>query len=124
MSNDSAAPADFRQPKHVLLKEKLEVPALRVGDQKIAEHLNARNRLEFLRIDEIGVHRERVGFAEKLHETAVFLDQVVGEHRDTEATLAGAQNAEHVCDGQMRCARALALAADFEEPAPVLQMNR
>ena len=64
MSNEFTASADFRQPKHALLKEKLKVPALCVGDEEVAENLDARDRLEFLRIDEIGVHRERVGLAE------------------------------------------------------------
>jgi hypothetical protein len=42
----------------------LKMPALRVGDQKVAKYLDARDRLEFFRVDEIGVERERVGFAE------------------------------------------------------------
>ena len=41
-----------------------EAPALRLGDQEVAEHLDARDRLEFFRIDKIGIERERVGFAE------------------------------------------------------------
>jgi hypothetical protein len=32
-----------------------EVPALRLGNQKIAKYLDAGNRFQFLRIDEIGV---------------------------------------------------------------------
>jgi hypothetical protein len=46
---------------------RLKIPTLRVGDQEVAEHLDARHRLEFFRIDEIGVERQRIRFAEKLH---------------------------------------------------------
>ncbi len=44
--------------------KELKVPALRVGDQKVAEYLDARHRLELFRIDKIGVKRERIGLAE------------------------------------------------------------
>jgi hypothetical protein len=37
------ASANFRQPKHALLKEKLKVPALCVGDEEVAENLDARD---------------------------------------------------------------------------------
>lgn len=42
----------------------LEMPALRVGDQKVAKYLDTRHRFEFFRIYEIGIERERVGFTE------------------------------------------------------------
>lgn len=61
---DDSSRSEFRPPKHERLKENLKVPALCVGDEEIAENLDARDRFEFLRIDEIGVHRERVGLAE------------------------------------------------------------
>ena len=51
-----------------------EVPALRVSDEKIAEYLNTRNRLQLFRINEVSIERERVGFAEKLYQTTVLLD--------------------------------------------------
>src|SRR6516164_985496 len=55
------------------------MPALRLRDQKVAEHLHARDRLEFFRIDEIGIERDRrVGLAEQLHQSAVLLDQISG----------------------------------------------
>src|SRR5262245_7096007 len=101
-----------------------EVPALCVRDQEVAEYLYARDRLEFFRIDKIRVERERIGFAEQLNEAAVFFDQVVGQHGDAEAALACAQDAKHVVHGEMRCARTFAVAADFQEPAAVLQMRR
>src|SRR5665647_3297562 len=61
-----------------------------------------RRRFELLRIDEVGIERERVGFAEKLHQSAIFLHQIVGQHRHPQAALAGAHNAEHIVDGQTR----------------------
>ena len=85
----------------------LEMPALRVGDQEIAEDLDTRHRFEFFRIDEVGVERERVGVAEQLHQPAVLLHQIIRQHGDAEAALAGAQHAEHIVDGQMRVARTL-----------------
>src|SRR5512139_2068474 len=105
-------------------KKKLKVPALRVRHQKVAENLDARDRLEFLGIDKIGIHRERVGFAEKLDQAAVFLDQIVRQHRDAEPALACAQDTKHVIDGQMRRARPFAVAADLEQPSSILQMRR
>ena len=50
--------------RRISFRENLEMPALRVGDQKIAEYLDTGDRLEFFRVDEIGVERERLGFAE------------------------------------------------------------
>ena len=47
------------------------MPALRVGDEEVAENLDARDRLEFLGIDEISIHRERVRLAEKLHRSTI-----------------------------------------------------
>ena len=44
--------------------KELKVPALRVGNQKVAKYLDARHRLELFRIDKIGVERERIGLAE------------------------------------------------------------
>lgn len=41
-----------------------ERPALRVGDEKIAERLHACHGLEFFRIDEIGVERRRLRLTE------------------------------------------------------------
>src|SRR5262249_35659374 len=101
-----------------------EMPALRVGDKEVPEHLDARNRFEFFRIDEIGIERERFSFTEQLHQTAVFLDEIVGQHRDTKPTLARAQHTEHVVDRQMRCARAFAVATDLQKPPPILQVRR
>lgn len=45
----------------------LEMPALRVRDEEIAKHLDARDGFQFFRIDEVGVERERLAFAEQLH---------------------------------------------------------
>src|SRR5262245_34298870 len=75
-------------------------PALRLADEEIAERLHARDRLELFRIDEERVERDRVGLAEHLDEAAVLFDQVVGQHRHAEPALTGAQDAEHVVDGQ------------------------
>src|SRR5579862_4454556 len=90
-SRMSAMP--FRRLKKNISAEahSLEIPPLRVGDEEIAEDLNARHRFEFLRIDEERIERERVGVTEQLHQAAVFLDQVVRQHGDAEPALAGAQ---------------------------------
>jgi len=102
---------------------RLEMPALRFGDQKVAEHLHPRDGLEFFRINEIGVERDGVGLAEQLHQPAILLDQVVRQQGDADAALACAQNAEHVVDGQRRGARTLAVARNLDQPAPVLPPN-
>src|ERR1700722_20222761 len=92
-------------------------PPLRLADEKITKRLHARDRFQLLRIDEEGVDRDRIGFGEQLHQAAVLLDQVVRQHRDPESALARAQDAEHVVDSEMRRARALAVAADLDQPA-------
>lgn len=83
--HDRHAKSQIRCPHSGILEflasENLKMPALRVGNQKVAKYLNARDRLEFLRIDEIGVERERIGFAEQLYQSAVFLHQIVRQHR-------------------------------------------
>ncbi len=58
----------------------LVIPALRVGDQKVAECLHARDRFELFRIDEIGVERDRVGLGEQRHQATVLLDQIIRQH--------------------------------------------
>ena len=73
--------------------------------RKSRKHLDARDGFELFRIDEKRVEREVVDVAEQLHQPAVFLDQIIGQHRDAEAALAGAQQAEHVVDGEPRRAR-------------------
>ena len=62
-----------------------EIPALRFRDQEIAKHLDARNRFQLFRINEIGVERDGVGFAEQLHQSAILLDQIVRQQRDPDA---------------------------------------
>src|SRR5580700_9764066 len=92
----------------------LKIPALRVGDQEVAKRLHAGHGLELFGIDEIGIERDRFGIAEKLHQA--ILDQIVGEHRDAEPALAGAQNAENIVDDEMRLARPLAVARYLDQP--------
>src|SRR5580700_503485 len=105
-------------------KGSLVIPALRVGDEEIAEGLHARDGLELFGVNEIGVERDRFGFAEKLYEAAVLLDQIIGEHRNTEAALARAIDAQNIIDDEMRNARPLAVARDFDQPARALQVGR
>src|SRR5580704_2418611 len=102
----------------------LKIPALRVGDEEVAERLHARYGLELFGIDEVGVERLRFGFAEQLHQAAVLLDQIIRQHGDADAALAGAQNAEDVVDDEMRLARALAVARHLDQPARALQVWR
>jgi hypothetical protein len=66
--------ANSDPPAFARLLGALETPALRVGDKKVAKCLDARHGLEFLRIDEVGVKRDRIGVAEKLHEPAIAAD--------------------------------------------------
>ena len=70
-------------PHAWLQGRELEIPALRVGHQKVAKRLHARDGLEFFRIDEVGVERDRIGVGKQLYETAVALDQIVRQHGDT-----------------------------------------
>src|ERR1700738_847319 len=42
-----------------------------------AKYLDASDRLQFLGINEIGVERDGVGFAKKLHQSAILFDQIV-----------------------------------------------
>src|SRR5208282_1055142 len=74
----------------------LEIPALRVGDEKVAKRLHAGDRFELFGIDEIGIERDGIGLGEQLHQPAVLLDQIIRQHRDTEPALAGAQYAENI----------------------------
>src|SRR5271168_947275 len=102
--------------------QRSEIPALRVGDQKIAKRLNARNGFQLFGIDEIGIERDGVALAEQLHQSAVLLDQIIRQHRDTESTLAGTQNAEDIVDHEMRYARSFAVARNLDQPARALQV--
>src|SRR6266536_137878 len=92
------------------------IPALRDGDQEVAEYVNARHRFELFRIDEIRLEGEAVDVAEQLHQSAVLLDQIVGKHRDAETALTRAAKAQHVVDHEPRLARLLAVAARLGEP--------
>src|ERR1700731_1507166 len=87
----------------------LKIPALRVGDEKIAERLHARPGLELFGIDEVGVERLGLGLAEQLHQAAVLLDQIIRQHGDADAALAGAQDAEDVVNDEVRYAWAFAV---------------
>src|SRR5271170_3356857 len=99
-----------------------EIPALRVGDKEIAEGLHARDAFELLRVDEIGVERDGVGLAEQLHQPAIFLDQIVRQHRNAQAALAGAQYAEDVVDDEKWCARSLAVTRHLNQPLRALEI--
>src|SRR6186713_838594 len=99
-----------------------ETPALRVAHEEIAKRLHARDRLQFFGINEIRIERRAFLFAEQLHEADVLLDQIIRQQRDADPALAGAQQAHDVVDHQRGLARALAVARDFGEPIPVLQV--
>src|SRR6202045_5248669 len=86
-----------------------EIPALRVGDEKVAERLHARHGLELFGVDEISVEGLGLGLAEQLHQPAVLLDQIIRQHGDADAALAGAQNAEDVVNDEVRYAWAFAV---------------
>src|SRR5271168_261131 len=85
----------FGKPESTFPDHALVIPALRVGDEEIAEGLHACDGLELFGVNEIGVERDRFGFAEKLYEAAVLLDQIIGKHRNTETALAGAIDAQN-----------------------------
>src|SRR3954466_5966181 len=99
-----------------------EMPALRFRHQEVTESLHASDRLQFFRIDEIGIERDRVGFPEQLHERPVLLDQIVRQQGDTDAALTRAHDAEDIVDRERGLARALSIAGDLDQPAPVLEM--
>lgn len=99
-------------------------PALRLAHHEVAEHLHARDRLQLLGIDEIGVELDRIRFSEQLHEAALFFDQIIRQRGDAEALLAGADEAEDVVDLEVGFARARAVASRFDQPVAVLQMRR
>src|SRR5262249_38600745 len=99
-----------------------EMPALRFCDQKVAEHLNARDRLQFLRINEKRIERDAVGFAEQLDKAAVLLDQIIREQCNADAALAGPLDAEDVVDRQDRSPRAFAVAPRLHHPPPILEV--
>src|SRR5580693_4836815 len=101
----------------------LKIPALRVGDEKIAERLHARHGLELFGIDEVGVECLGFGLAEQLHQAAVLLDQIIRQHGDAESALAGAQEAEDVVDEEVRYAWAFAVARHLDQPARALQVG-
>src|SRR6187397_2259882 len=61
-----------------------EIPALRLRDQEVAEYLHARDRFQLFRIDEIGVEHDALRFREQLHQSVIFLDQIIRQHRDAE----------------------------------------
>src|SRR5262249_264385 len=91
-------PCRDRKPIHDLYTETagsgdqwvLKAPALRLGDEEIAEHLDARDRLEFFRVDEIRVGRYLPHVAEHLNQPLVPSQQIIGEHRNAEPALARA----------------------------------
>src|SRR6266536_5470649 len=97
-----------------------EIPALRLGNQEIAEHLNARHRFELFRIDEIRLEGDAVDFAEQLDQAAVLLHQIIRQHRDPETAPAGAEQAQHVVDHEPRRARLLAVPPHLGQPMHVL----
>src|ERR1700733_2552197 len=99
-----------------------EIPTLRIGDEKIAKCLHAGHGLELFGIDEIGIERDGVGLAEQLDQPAVLLDQIIRQHGDAESALAGPQDAENIIDDEVRHARTLAVARDFDQPARALQV--
>ena len=53
-----------RRAAEVRKLHRSEMPALGLGDQEVTEHLDPRDALELLGIDEIRVKRDRIRFAE------------------------------------------------------------
>src|SRR5262249_894857 len=96
------------------------MPALRFRHQEITKHLYARDRLQLLRVDKIGIVSDRIGIAEELYQPAVLFNQVVGEHRDTDSPLTRAQNAKHIVDRQPRNARGSAIMPRGQKPVTAL----
>src|SRR4051795_9756800 len=95
-------------------------PALRLAHHEVAEHLHARDRLQLLGIDEIGIELDRIRLAEQLYETALFFDQIIRQRRDAEALLTGTHRAENVVHPEIGLARTGAVAAGFAQPVAVL----
>ena len=57
-----------------------------------------------------------------MHERPVLLDQIVRQQGDTDAALTRAHDAEDIVDRERGLARALSIAGDLDQPAPVLEM--
>src|SRR3954452_17365380 len=100
-------------------QRKLRRPALCFAHHEIAENLHPRHCLQFFRIDEICVELDRIRFAEQLHQTIIFLDQIVRQRRDPEPLLTRAHQAENVVDLEIGFARTGAVAAGFDQPTTV-----
>src|SRR4029077_10552727 len=96
-----------------------EIPALRIGNQKIAKDLHARDRFELFGINKRAVERDLVALPKQLDEPGV-LDQIVGQQRDTEITLAGLHDAQDIIDNKERGARAFAIATCLDKPVAIL----
>ena len=61
-------------------------PALRLGDEEVAESLHARDVLHLLGIDEKTIHLRHVGLRQQPHEPGIRLDAIVGQHGDADAS--------------------------------------
>ena len=62
--HDCHAQSQFQIADFCLWPNESEMPALGVGDEEVTEHLDARDRLEFFRINKIRIERERVRLTE------------------------------------------------------------
>src|SRR4051812_20580254 len=59
-----------------------EGPALRLGDQEVAERLDARDRAHLLGVDEVAVERRHLDVAQDLDQPAGAVDRVGGQHAE------------------------------------------
>lgn len=83
---DECQPCDARKSVQVTSRRRvsvqeiyreLEIPALCFRDKKISEHLHTCDRLQFFRINEIRIERDRIVLREQLHQSLIFFDQVI-----------------------------------------------
>ena len=80
-------------------------PARGVGDEEVAEDLDARDVLHFLRIDEVALWFRHVGAGQQLHQPALRIEQIFGQHRDADASIDRLAQGRDIVDRQGRDAR-------------------
>ena len=93
-----------------------EGPALRLGDEEIAERLDAGDAAHLLGIDEVAVERGHLHVAQHLGQLGVAVDGVVGQHADAGAGLDGDLQRRDVVDDAVVGPRVGGVAAGGREP--------
>ena len=72
-------------------------PALRLGDEEVAERLHARDVLHLLGVDEEAIHLRHVRLRQQPHQAGIRRHAIVRQHRDADAVLDGADDRGDDC---------------------------